>query len=498
MNRPRLLAFNALSMLAASIVSKIVLFLGYVYLLQYLDAGLESIFYLVTAFAAVICIGFQDGMVSVTIRKIATDLENGPRHLGTCYLASFLLAIFLGAIAIPASLLYARTQFVGSGLQGEFILSACALTGALLVSYGYATAGTGFKAYERLYLEAILLVFSSLLNAGVFWYGSVHRWPLSSFFLALLATSIIQTIVSNLVLFVFVVKPRFHTDIDEAWSLFREAIGLGFATLLRTLQDRMHPFFIKGLVGREFVTQFSSPNNMLVQLKFVPMSIRPALFPTLARKAELPTEAFQVYSLALMKFLYLLALPILIILAVSRYEVLPLVTSFADPYFSERYAMALGVMPLVAWTIALSFPSQVLRSLFVSLKKPEFEFRSVLAGVIVLVVLDLILIPRINVMGCGYAAIAAEVTILGYGLWLLRSVGRGLKVMNLFFLPTLCGMIVHLLAEWLYGHHWAYGILGVLVLFPILVLGLRVISPAEWAIMRDLIRPANNAANQAK
>ncbi len=491
MSRHRLLAFNALSMLVANIVSKVIILVGMIFMLQYFDAGLESTYYLITAFALVLCVNFQDGMVSMTIRRIATDYDNGPRNLGTLYLASAFLAVVLGLIAIAAAFLYAGTHFETTGAQGEFILSACALSAAYLVGYGYASAGAGFKAYERLYIEAMLIVFHAVLSAVIYIYGAVHQWPLSRFFILILAVTVIHVIISNIVLFTFVVKPKFHLDIRAALRLFRESLGLGLASLLRTMQDRMHPFFITSLAGHQYVTQWSSPSNLFMHFKFIPLSVRPALFPSLARKAQEPTEDFQTYSMALMKSLYLVAIPLLVLVAIARVQILPLVTSM-DPTFERTYAMALEVVPFIAWAVALSFPSQVLRSLFVALKRPGFEFRTVFAGVAVLVSLNLMLLREGTIMGAAYAALAAEVTILGYGLWLLHKVGRGLNVVNLFFLPTLCGIITHLLAEFLYRIHWGLGIACVVLVFPILVLGFRVISPTEWGILREVIHPAKS------
>jgi O-antigen/teichoic acid export membrane protein len=252
----------------------------------------------------------------------------------------------------------------------------------------------------------------------------------------------------------------------------------------------MHPFFIKSLADQSYITQFSSPGQLLIQLKFIPLSVRPAIFPTLARKAEEDNDVFQNYSTSLMKFLYIVALPLIILLVVARNEVLPLVTSLS-PSFKQTYALALQIYPLIGWSVALSFPSQVLRSLFVALKKPEFEFRTVLAGVIVLAILEVVLILKYGVIGAGYASIACEWTILIYGFWLLEKIGRPVNVMNLFLLPTLCGIIISLLAEYLYRIHWLFGVVLVVVGFPALVLILKVISPAEWAIVREVIKPGS-------
>lgn len=493
MTRARLLAFNALSMLLANIIAKFVLFIGSIYLLQFLDAGLESIYYLITAFAALIAMNFQDGMVSVAIRKIATDLKNGPYHLGTCYLASFLLGLILMIICVPVTYIYAHYSLAGEGLKGEFIISSIAMTGTYIVGYSASSAGAGFKAYEKLWIEAILLVLQAIVSAVVYIVGSKQAWPLSMFFTWLFVSNFIYVIVVNIVLTAFVVKPKYHLDFLEAWLLFKESLGLGYGTLLRTLQDRMHPFFIKSLAGQNYITQFSSPSQLLIQLKFIPLSVRPAIFPTLARKAEEENDIFQNYSTSLMKFLYIVALPLIILLVVARNEVLPLVTSL-DPSFKQTYALALQIYPLIGWSVALSFPSQVLRSLFVALKKPEFEFRTVLAGVIVLAILEIILIKGYGVIGAGYASIACELTILIYGFWLLERIGRPLNVMNLFLLPTLCGIIIDLLAEHLYRIHWQFGVALIVIGFPVLVLILKVISPAEWVIVREVIKPGSTAS----
>jgi len=493
MTRPRLLAFNALSMLVANIISKMVLFVGMVFLLQYLDAGLESTYYLVTAFAALIAMNFQDGMVSVTIRKVATDLDNGPKYLGNLYFASACLAVCLSFIAIVGAFIYGKFLLESPGLQGEFIKSACILSGAYMVGYWAASAGAGFKAYEKLSLEAALLVLHSILSAGIFIFGAKNSWPLSTFFIGIFLVNAFHMVLSNIVLMTFVVKPVIKPDFKSAWEVFKESLGLGYATLLRTLQDRMHPFFIDNILQHNLITQFSSPNQLLVQMKFIPLSVRPALFPTLARKAEDKSDSFQKYATALMKFLYLVAIPLVILLIIARNPVLKLVTDW-DESFEQQYALALQVYPFVAWAIALSFPSQVLRSLFVALKKPEFEFKTVLAGVSTLAVLDLILIWQIGVIGAAYGALICEFIIFSYGLWLLKQVGRGLNVVTLFLLPTLCGIITNWLAEWLYGIHWVFGIGSVIVVFPVLVLAFRVVSTHEWAILREVIRPARPEA----
>jgi Na+-transporting methylmalonyl-CoA/oxaloacetate decarboxylase gamma subunit len=116
--------------------------------------------------------------------------------------------------------------------------------------------------------------------------------------------------------------------------------------------------------------------------------------------------------------------------------------------------------------------------------------------VIVLAILDIVLIPRIGILGAGIAAVTCELIILVYGLWLISRVGRALPVINVFLLPTLCGIITNLLAEYLFGFHWLLGVLSVIVVFPILVLALRIVSPVEWAIVHELIKPGTYANNK--
>jgi len=486
--RGRLLALNALSMVVANIIAKAILFIGMVFLLQYLNQGLESTFYLVTAFSSIMALNFQDGMVSVTIRKVATDLKNGPKYLGDLYFGSFFLAIVLVMVSFPLAFIYSRASLETPGLQGEYFKSAVFLIGAYLIGYGYSCAGAGFKAYEKLYLEAVLIILQAILNAGVYWYGANHGWVLSQFFVGLFITNFFHSILSNIVLLLMVVRPSLNFSFLDSFQLFMESLHLGYATLLRTVQDRIHPFFIDSFASHEKITQLSSPNNLLLQLKFIPLSVRPAIFPTLARKAERKSSEFQIYSVALMKFLYLIAIPLIILLIVAREEILPLVTEIA-PNFKSNYSEALAIYPLVGWAVILSFPSQVLRSLFVALKKPEYEFWTVLAGVSVLAAIDILFIPSHGVIACGYASIACEAVILAYGVTLIGRAGRPLFINSLFLHATACGIVTHLIAEYAYHVHWALGVLSVIVLFPVLVLLFKVINKEEWTIVREIIKP---------
>jgi hypothetical protein len=48
-------------------------------------------------------------------------------------------------------------------------------------------------------------------------------------------------------------------------------------------------------------------------------------------------------------------------------------------------------------------------------------------------------------------------------------------------------MISYLAAGFLYQVHWALGLIAVVVVFPGLVLIMRIISPPEWTLVKEII-----------
>lgn len=488
MKRARWLAMNALTYLAANILSKLILAVGSFFLMQHLNPEDENIYALVTAITLLVVSNFQDGMVQITIQKIATDKPSGAKYIGVLFLSTLLLTIFIAFLGFLIIFTYGIVQITDAAVRREYMLSSMALIGAYLAGYGYSVAGAGFKGYEKLYLESILAVIQAILNMLIFWYGSIHGWQLHAFFIGLLAANLFHSIISFLVLIRLVAVPHLKgVNITDCKELFRHSLGLGYATFLRTIQDRIHIFLIQSLLGHNVVNQFDRPNALLIQFKFIPASIKPAVFPTLARKAELSTDEFRKYSTALVKFLYLTGIPLMLLLIIAKNEILPLFTQMG-PGFKEQYGEALRVYGLIAFAVALSFGSQVLRNIFVAIKKPEWEFQTVVAGVIALTFIDIIAIKLLGIIGAGIGALAGECVIVIFGIWLLMKIGRGINWISVFLLPTVCGIITFLMASVLYAINWLAGLVAVIVIFPVLTLMMRIITKDEWTIIKEMIR----------
>ncbi len=208
-------------------------------------------------------------------------------------------------------------------------------------------------------------------------------------------------------------------------------------------------------------------------------------FPPLAYSIADDEEARRAYSLILTWFAAICAFAVAGLWLLSR----QLVELLAAPEFFDAHE-AIG---LLATAIALYAIYLVLVVVLGRSGRTEFNLPATLAGTVVNVIANLLLIPPLGIVGAGIALVASYLVVLVLMYALTQRVfpvayewGR---------LALLVGVTAATVAggELLLPTEGAAGLLSRLALwlaFPLALLASGFISPAERATLRELLRPA--------
>ncbi len=463
------IATNSAYLLAANIFSKAVTIVYMALIFRYLNPELEGYYIVAVTWGSILAVNFHSGMVYILIREMAIAKQRTSELLGTGLIISgFLFVIVMVLAVITAALLvYVKHDPATVGI-GIVIMAF-----ALGTSYVQGTFGAGFKAHEKLIYDAVIMVFHALLTLGVLWQVCREPYTLTQIFLAVAAAGIVTNTVSWILGSAVIARPSLRAGRDSIRFITHESWPLAIAEAIRINYLRAGNLFIWIFHQFEIVSSFGIPYQLIEQLKFIPGSIRPAIFPAMCRLSSGNKRGFEWIYNFLMRLLVVIALPLgLMLMAASG---LVLKAYAGDP--TDEMIQALRILSLL---IIISFPSLVIRNIFIAVGRQKLDTIISAAALGVLVVMLLLLVPTHNVFGAVASVITAEFFLFAIGIFFLYRLGLRLDFYGTFLKPIFCSipLVASLIIAPSEGFRWLRLLVYVvcIAIYALLVIVTRTLS----------------------
>lgn len=424
---PKRIATNSAYLLVANIFSKAVTFVYMALIFRYLAPEQEGYYLVAVTWGSILALNLHSGMVYILIREMAVDKKRTSELLGDGLIVSaglFLIVMVFACIA-AALLIYVKgdPETVGYGIV--------AVTLALSMAYVQGTFGAGFKAHEKLIYDALILVFHAIFTFGVLWFICREPFTLIHIFSAMAAISLITNILIWWLGSHVIAKPSLRWRRDSLRYLIRESFPLGIAEAVRINYLRAGNLMLWIFHKYKVVSSFGIPYQIVEQLKFIPGSIRPAIFPAMCRLADGNRKGFEWTYNFLMRLLVVVALPLGIMLMAGAGLILKIYTE--DPTDE-----AIAALRVLSFLIIVSFPSLVVRNIFVALGKQKLDTIISTAALVVLIILLLLFVPTHKVYGAVGSIFIAEMFLFALGIYYVYRLGFRLDFYGTFLKPILC------------------------------------------------------------
>lgn len=256
-------------------------------------------------------------------------------------------------------------------------------------------------------------------------------------------------------------------------ELLRIGAPLGVAGLLVNAYARIDQIIIYEQAGTVAAGLYGSMYRMLEQAHFIPTSILTTLAPLMAglwhtdkgrmlRVVGLAARLLAIGSLGAVAFTLVGSEPVVRLI------------------FGEEFVPGAKALPILAGAFVFICFGYLVGNLLLILGLIRFQIYIGLAGLVVNLVGNLLLVPRYGFMGAAWMTLATEVVVVGFGAFL---VVRTLELQDLPILATLrmlaaAGLLAGALAL-VSGAPLLVLVVLACVLYPALLLGLRAISIAE-------------------
>jgi O-antigen/teichoic acid export membrane protein len=207
---------------------------------------------------------------------------------------------------------------------------------------------------------------------------------------------------------------RWHWDAATARLLLRESWPLIFSSVAVVIYMRVDQIMLASIAGDHEVGQFSAALRIAEIWYFIPMSIATAAFPMIVARRSQGEAVYEAYVQRLYDLMAWLGIAV----AAAVTVLAPHLTSML---YGTAYAEAGRILEVQIWAgvaVAMSF---VHSRWLLAEGLQRYGLLYTVAGALVNVVLNLILIPRHGAVGAAWATVSTQIGLLPIQVFLPKA-----------------------------------------------------------------------------
>jgi len=367
------------------------LFVG-IWVARYLGPERFGLFSYAQAFVGLFSAIATLGLNGIVIRELVKYPEKEKELLGT----AFVLKVF-GAV-LTLVLLYISINFTSNNSYTNSFIFIIA-SAVIFQSFNIIDFHFQAKVMSKyiVYTNSFSLLLSSLLKIILI----LNNASLISFAWVVLFDSIVLSL--GYLYWYFRVEENFFLfqvvfSFELAKSLLKDSWPLILSGIVIAIYMKTDQIMIKEMLGNEAVGQYSAAVRLSEAWYFIPMIISSSLFPAILN-AELYYERLQkLYDL-------------MVIIALSiAFPMTFLSDGLINLLYGNAYQEASSILMIHIWTGVFVFLGVASGKWFVIENLQKYSFYRTLAGAIVNICLNFILIPKYNIYGAAIATLVAQAT----------------------------------------------------------------------------------------
>lgn len=402
-------ARNTFYLTAASVAQKVIAFVYFTVLANYLGSTQTGEYFLALSLIVMFSVFADWGVTSVIIRDIATQSERAAQTLREAIGLKIPLTIFsMLAVVGFSSLLNYDVQ----------IIQLVALATPILAADGISTLFYGvLRGQQNLRYEAVGIFIGQLASATL---GTVVLFVnprLDLLILTLLVGSLWNACFAG----VHVARrlgPRAlipHWSLKASKVLLRTSMAFGLAGLFVKIYSSIDSILLSLYEGKEAVGIYAVAYKLTYAFQFLPMAFVGAIYPAMSSSFQRDKERLRQLFDHSVWYMAVLAVPITFGIASTASVLIPL-------FYPNGYGEAVAALEILVFVLLFIFLDFPVGSLLNAAHKQGIKTAVMGLTMVVNTVLNVILIPRFGVVGACWAAVASFVVLFFVSFWFVRRI----------------------------------------------------------------------------
>lgn len=401
-------AKNAAFMTVASIAQKVISFVYFTLIARSIGVEGTGKYFLALSFTTIFVVFVDLGLTNVLVREAARVREHIQKYVSTI----LSVKLVLGVLAYVAVFWVSKKLYPDTELRSMILLSGVTM---LFDSFNLTVYGV-LRAIGDLRFESLSITFSqfaSLILGSIFLF---FHLPLIFLILAFTIPSALNAMYASYTVFhryQVTAVPRFDAP-TFVW-LSKITIPFALAAIFARVYSYIDTLLLGHFLGSEAVGFYSTPYKITFAFQFIPLALTAALYPRLSEYFVHHKEKFSVILTDSLKYLLIVSVPIAIGIAVLARPLIVLL-------YKEDFLPSVLPLQIIIVSLIFSFASFPVGAALNAGNKQVTQTTIVGIVMVVNIIMNVILIPKIGVVGAALSALIGNILLTVIGYYFLHTI----------------------------------------------------------------------------
>ena len=461
----------------ASVAQKVISFVYFTLVARQIGAESTGKYVFALSFTTIFAVFIDMGLNQVLIREGAKSKDSLQKYLSSVLFAK----LFLGILTYVAAIV--TVNLMGYAVETRHLVYLSAVT-ILFDSLHLSLYGV-LRSYGSLKYEAVGIIMSQFITLVLGTIFLYLNFPLIFLILAFTIPSFINVCYATTILYVkhkIVLRPRWDREVMKFF--IKITIPFALAAIFARVYSYIDSILLSKLMGDREVGWYSIPYKITYAFQFIPSALVAALYPKFSEYFVTDKNKLAYTLERSFKYLLIIVFPIVFGISILAKDIV--LSLYTAEYLNS-------VLPLQILLVGLifSFVSFPLGSFLNACNKQVSQTVIVFSIMVINIISNLILIPRLGVMGAALSALIGNFCLVLFSLFVVPKIAKiSYSFVFKSFVQVLLSALMMGIAVWYTNLHFHYLIAIVVggVVYTLALFVFRVVTRAQLKEAFQLIK----------
>ncbi len=473
----RSIAKNTAFMTIASVGQKVISFVYFTIIARNIGAEGTGKYFFALSFTTVFVVFIDLGLTQVLIREGAKSKDKLQKYFSSVIFTK----IFLGIITYLSA--FAVINIMGYPVETKHLVYLSAVT--MLFDSIHLTIYGVLRAIGNLKYEAYAIIGSQLTTLILGTTFLYLKLPLIFLIAAFTIPSFFNVVYSSTVLFKKY-KIKFKPKLDRQVLRFMGVIAIPFA--LTAIFGRVYSYIdsilLSKLAGDIAVGWYSIPYKITYAFQFMPLALVAALYPKFSEYFVSDKKKLAFVFERAIKYLMVIVFPIAIGVGVLARDIIL-------SLYTVEYINSILPLQILLAGLVFSYLSFPIGAFLNACNRQVTQTIIVFFVMVINIILNIILIPKIGVIGAAIAALVGNICLAVFGYSIMPKI---VKISHWFlfksFLQICVSAVVMGIGVYFINQisHYTIAILAGAVIYPVMLFTMRAVTVEQMREAMFLVR----------
>ncbi|MDZ7336675.1 MAG: flippase [candidate division KSB1 bacterium] len=393
--------------------------------------------------------------------------------------AAALYLINLGVLNIIFSIVMAVSMslFVYfSHYPPEVVTASIIMSSALIAASFSNSIHAVFGAFERFEFNAMLISGENIVRVMAAVIALLLGGGLVTVIVIITATRFLGSIMGLFLIHKKIIPLKWYFDFRFLWRQIKAVPTFSLISIFSVIYWRLDVIMLSKFCGMTEVGIYSAAFRIMEIIKAIPLSVKQALFPVKARKFASDKSILSSLANRSIKYLMIILLPIAMMITLVAHKLMLL-------FYGNQFQAGAVVLQILIWTIVPYGIAMMLANVLVTSGNQRIDLWANIFGVAANLMLNLVLIPRMGVIGASLATLISIFCFVGFQILFVRRLLFSLSYRHIFARPLLAVMLMA--GTGYFVRNWSLAAIIILVsaIYLLLLNLLHVLTTADWRLL---------------